>query len=83
MISKINKKTKKIVTNSNKIRGLMYLRGFSVSKLAKTLGITSTYLSYVIHGDRFGYRIRKAMAEVLQVPYGELWGSEDKPRKAA
>lgn len=73
-MTKVNKKNKK---KALRIRGLMYLRGFTFSDVYKALGISRQYLWYIMNGKRQGGKKKQELAELLGVPYEELWG-EDK-----
>jgi transcriptional regulator with XRE-family HTH domain len=79
MIIAINKKKpKKFRTNPYKIKGLMLLKGIEHRDAALQLGISGTYLSYVIHGYRYAANVRRKIAELLGVPYETLWEEEEK-----
>ena len=39
--------------------------------------VTPIYVSNVINGQRKGYRVRKVIASMLQVPEEALWPPED------
>jgi transcriptional regulator with XRE-family HTH domain len=59
--------------NTRLIRSLFFLRGIEQNKLAKELGITKQYLSYIINGQRKATEIRKKIVELLGMPYETLW----------
>jgi transcriptional regulator with XRE-family HTH domain len=65
--------------NTRLIRSLFILKGIKQNELAKELGVTEQYLSYVINGQRKAIQIRKKIAELLNMPYETLWlDKEDK-----
>jgi transcriptional regulator with XRE-family HTH domain len=59
--------------NTRLIKSLLILRGIDITELAKDLGISIQYLSYILHGKRKGKRIRKKIADLLGMPYETLW----------
>ena len=63
----------KMLTNEAKKTGLVKV---DITKLAKKINRTRTWVSLVWHGHRKSIPTRKAIAEALGVPYEELW--EDK-----
>lgn len=70
-------KPKPYKTNSRLIKSLLILQGYSIKNLARLWGITPEYLSYIINGDRTGYKYRKKLAEILGRPEEELFPKED------
>jgi DNA-binding Xre family transcriptional regulator len=59
--------------NTRLIRSLFFLREIEQNKLAKELGITKQYLSYINNGQRKATEIRKKIVELLSMPYETLW----------
>lgn len=51
-----------------KIRIAMVKRGWNQVTLAEHLGISPTYLSLIMNGQRSGTRIRPGIAEILGIP---------------
>lgn len=79
MAQKNSSNPKKYHPNTRLINSMLVLMGIRHADLAKSIGITRQYLTYVIHGQRKGERIRKKIAELLGMPYATLWfDKEDK-----
>jgi transcriptional regulator with XRE-family HTH domain len=77
MLTTLNaKRQKKYKTNANRVKGLMLLQGIEPKDASRRLGISKTYLSYVLHGDRRGEWVRRKLAAMLNLPYEKLWGKE-------
>ena len=63
----------KSLTKETKKTGLIKV---DITKLAKKVGRTRTWVSLVWHGHRKSKPTRRAIAEALGVPYEELWDEE-------
>ncbi len=60
------------------IRVLLLQEGLTQADIGRKLGISIQAVNYVVTGDRRTARTREAIAEFLDVDYGELWGEEKK-----
>ncbi|MHB1606206.1 MAG: helix-turn-helix domain-containing protein [Leptospirales bacterium] len=52
-----------------KIRIALVEKGWNQVVLSKRLGISPTYLSMIMSGQRGGEHIRKKMAHILEIPF--------------
>lgn len=58
------------------IRSFMRTAKVEVKAIAKQCGVTSPFVSQVIHGTKKSPRIREAIATALGKPISELWPDE-------
>ena len=65
-------------TNLNRIKAAMKVKRLTNSHIAKKAGVTTVWVSMVIHGRAKSARIKQTISECLEIPYNELW-----PEKAA
>jgi len=56
-----------------KIKLILLLRGIPQAELARRLGVSEAYISYVVTGKRPGKEARKKIARILGVPEEELF----------
>jgi len=63
---------------SKYIRIEMIKKDVKGAEIARRIGVNRSAISKTIDGKIKSYRLRKAIAEALGVPYEELWGEEDK-----
>ncbi len=73
MIKEYLKQSKK----SREIKALLVLKGISGAEIARGIGVHRTAIYHTIEGKIKSYRIRKAIADALEVEYEELWGAEE------
>lgn len=59
-----------------KIRALTVLKGISWQEVAHQNGLTRSAIYDVMKGKTISPRIRKLIADTLEVPYEDLWGKE-------
>ena len=67
----------KNTSRRNFIRGLLALHGIRVVDIARRLGVTKATVCYVIAGRTRSHRVQKAIAEMLDMPFEELWGAPE------
>ena len=60
----------------NLIKALLDLKGLTVSGLADKIGIPEWRLSFVISGKRPLLEAQQQIADILDLPYEFLWGSD-------
>lgn len=63
----------KNVTGQPLIRALMSANKVTNVAIAEEESVCREYVSYVINGERKGYRIRRAIARKCHVPVEYLW----------
>ena len=66
----------------NQIKARLVERGISQTSVARKLGISNITVSVVIGGYGKSMRIMKYLAEILEMPFNEVWGGEDKFKTA-
>lgn len=59
--------------NLNRIKAAMKAKKITNALIAKQTGVTYQWISMVIHGHSKSPRIKKAIADCLEIPYNELW----------
>lgn len=59
--------------NLNRIKSEMKARKITNAHIARETGVTQQWVSMVIHGHSKSPRIKKAIADRLEIPYNELW----------
>lgn len=53
-------------------------RGITCGKIARQLGVTRAAVVLVVNRKMVSARIRKAIADALELPFFEVWGTEEK-----
>ncbi len=56
-----------------KIRGLLMMKGMSVTDIAETMGVSLTFVSLVINEKKKSRRIQEFIAQLLGLSYAQLW----------
>lgn len=57
----------------NKIKSLLIEKGIKQSDIADEFGVTRGSVSGVINGHSNSKRIKRHIAQQLQLPYAEVW----------
>jgi len=65
--------TPKYHKSLKKIKLILLIRGIPQAELARRLGVSEAYISYVITGKRPGREARKKIAKILGVAEEELF----------
>ena len=60
------------------IKSQMVLRGITFSMLARRIGVSRYWVSAIVNGRAKSERVRKEVANILGVPYEEIWGANSK-----
>jgi lambda repressor-like predicted transcriptional regulator len=58
---------------SRKIKGLLMMRGITVTSIAKSMEVSLTFVSLVINEKKKSKRIQEYVAQLLGLTYSELW----------
>jgi len=68
MTIEVNKKNK-----NKELRKVLIERDISIAELAQKVGVGREWLSRIINGHWPGHRVKRQIAEILQVPFRKLW----------
>lgn len=63
---------------NRKVKSLMVFQGLQNKHVAKKARVTCTWVSLVVCGHRKSARIQGLIAEILGLPYSEVWGEKNK-----
>ncbi len=55
------------------VRSKMVEKGVTNTAISKECGISMTYIHYILSGQRTGYRVRRTIAAMCQVPVEALF----------
>jgi transcriptional regulator with XRE-family HTH domain len=69
----MSQKAQKIRT----LKGYMMIKGITSRQIAKRAGVSETWVSLVIHGRGKSERIRKMIAEALDMKVEDLWDNNN------
>jgi len=58
---------------SRKIKGLLMMRGITVTSIAKSMEVSLTFVSLVLNEKKKSKRIQEHIARLLGLTYSELW----------
>ena len=67
---------------SKKIKGLLMMKGITVTDIAKTMDVSLTYVSLVINGKKNSQKVQKFIAKFLGLTYSELWEKKNRAPKS-
>ncbi len=68
----------KINRKASLIKALLVLKGIKGAEIARRCGVDRTAIYKVVEGVSKSKRLRRAIAEALEVPYESLWEDEIK-----
>jgi len=63
-------------THSDFVRGLLVMRKITGRQIAKSVGVTASYVSHVLAGREKSPRVLQAVADALGMTCEELWGNK-------
>lgn len=66
----------KKVTHLDYIRGLLAMNKVTFRSIGKSIGVTHSCVSHVLHGRGKSHRVQQAVAAALCLPFEELWGDK-------
>ena len=66
---------------NRKVKSIMMLKGITSKAIAKKAGVSETWISLVINGRGTSARIRKAIADAVDMKVEDLWSNHN--RRAA
>jgi len=58
---------------SRKIKGLLMMKGITVTSIAKSMEVSLTFVSLVLNEKKKSKRIQEHIAGLLGLTYSELW----------
>lgn len=61
----------------NHIKAELVRRGLTPGAVGESLGVSREYVSMTIHGKRTAARVRRAIANAIEMPYADVWGVAD------
>lgn len=61
----------------HEIRALLTLKGVTGAEIARRAGVDRTAVYKVIAGNSRSLRLRRMIADALDLPYEEVWGQEE------
>lgn len=67
-----------MMTTATKIKIELLKKGVSGAEIARKEGVDRTAIYHVIKGDTKSPRLRKAIAEAVELPVEALWGEPEK-----
>lgn len=73
---KLGQSTAKKTTRLDLARGLLRMHNIRIRNLAKQIGVHETTISHILSGRKKSRRIQKAIADVLDISFEELWGQQ-------
>ncbi len=65
-------------TLSKKIRVRMIMKDVNGAQIARTIGVHRSLINKTINGERKSFRIRKGIADALQLKVSDLWPEKSK-----
>lgn len=60
---------------NRKVKSIMMLKGITSKAIAKKAGVSETWISLVINGRGTSARIRKAIADAVDMKVEDLWSN--------
>jgi lambda repressor-like predicted transcriptional regulator len=66
----------KKVTHLDYVRGLLTMHKITFRSIGKSLGISHSCVSHVLHGRGKSRRVLQAVADALGMTFEELWGKQ-------
>jgi len=55
----------------------LHLKGLTGAEIGRRLGVSTPLVSRTIRGEWLNYKVRRAVAEALELPYKKVWREED------
>lgn len=56
-----------------KVKGRLLLKGISITSIAKSLGLSLTFVSLVINQKKKSKRVMRHISNLLEKSYEEIW----------
>jgi transcriptional regulator with XRE-family HTH domain len=64
------------VTDLDFVRGLLVMNKITSRSLGRSINVSCSYVSQVLHGHRNSRKVLQAVADALGMAYEELWADK-------
>jgi transcriptional regulator with XRE-family HTH domain len=76
MVKTLSSIDPKKVTHLDIVRGLLAMHKITFRSIGKTINVSCSYVSQVLHGRRNSHRVLQAVANALGMTFEELWSNK-------